>query len=220
MSHPQSPDVTMKTTIAVARRGLILLGLSAALAALPACNLIENLKGKGKEGPASSSSASAPGKPGGEAKTNLSGPKDAKGVDLGKVLGTKADGWAVPAFAKLREDMTPAQVGKIIPGAEKIDEYGFAEVKASVRGVASYKLSYQDSGGKKGLKFAEIWFDPKLTDEPFWTALVDHLQKRLAADMTDHGGHHVTWVGPGFTIWSLSKGITHEGYELQIAVGK
>jgi hypothetical protein len=70
-----------------------------------------NREDKAKSGPASSGSASAA-KPG-EGKTNLSGPKDAKGVDLAKLLGTKADGWVLPPFAKLKEDMTPAQVGKL-----------------------------------------------------------------------------------------------------------
>ena len=154
-------------------------------------------------------------------KTNLSGPKDAKGVDLAKLLGTKADGWTVPPFAKLKEDMTPAEVGKIIPGAEKIDAYGFAEVKKTdVKGVDLYKFSYLDAGGKKALKFATIQFDPKLTDEPFWVALVSHLKDKLAVEMTDHGGHHINWIGPSMSLWSLSKGITHEGYELQIAVSK
>jgi len=219
MSHTEETSVTMKATIARVRRGLFLLGLTAALGALPACNLLEAKEDQGKGGPASSGSASGA-KSGAEGKTNLSGPKDAKGVDLAKLLGTKADGWVLPPFAKLKEDMTPAQVGKLLPGGDKMDQFGFAEVKAAVKGAVLYKLAYQDSAGKKGLKFATILFDPKLTDEAFWNALVDHLQKKLGADMTDHGDHHVNWVGPGFTLWSLSKGITHEGYELQIALSK
>ena len=207
--------------IRVAYRGLCVFGV---LAALLACKALDK-----KEGTASGASAtpvvsptpSASAAGDDKAKTNLSGPKDAKGVDLAKLLGTKADGWTVPPFAKLKEDMTPAEVGKIIPGAEKIDTYGFAEVKKTdVKGVDLYKFSYQDAGGKKGLKFATIQFDPKLTDEPFWVALVSHLKDKLAVDMTDHGGHHINWIGPSMNLWSLSKGITHEGYELQIAVTK
>jgi len=150
-------------------------------------------------------------------KTVLTGPKDAKGVDLAKLLGTKADGWTVPPFAKLKEDMTPAEAGKVLPGAEKVDEFGFSEIKKSdVKGVAMYKLSFLD----KKLKFATIMFDPALTAEPFWVALASHLKDKLNADMTDHGDHHINWVGPQMNLWSLSKGITHEGYELQIALTK
>jgi hypothetical protein len=202
--------------------------LLALLGVLLACKALEK---KNEATPAASAApaatatatatASAAAAAGGKQKTDLSGPKDAKGVDLDKLLGTKADGWSLPPTAKLKEDQTPAEVGKLLPGGEKIDEYGFSEIKpTNVKGVAMYKLSYQDSNGKKGLKFISILFDPAMTDEPFWNALVDHLQKKLAVDMTDHGDHHVQWIGPGFLSWSLSKGITHEGYELQTAVGK
>lgn len=207
--------------IAVLRRGSIGVGL---IVVLLACKMLDKKESGGA--PAATGSAAATPSPdegasGDKAKTNLSGPKDAKGVDLARLFGTKADGWSLPPFAKLKEDMTPAEVGKIIPGGDKLDEYGFVEIKKTdVKGVAMYKLSYQDAGGKKGLKFVAIWFDPAFTDEPFWNALVDHLKQKLTADMTDHGGHHVQWVGPGFVSWSLSKGITHEGYELETAIGK
>lgn len=205
------------------RRGLYLVALVCPLLACKALGNKEEGKPSGSaSAPATSPTPAAAGaddddKP----KTNFSGPKDAKGVDLAKLLGTKADGWRVPPFAKLKEDMTPDEVGQIVPGAEKIDEYGFAEVKKSgVKGVDSFKFSYLDAGAKKGLKFATILFDPTLTDEPFWVALAGHMKDKLGDNMTDHGGHHINWVGPGMNLWSLSKGITHEGYELQIAVGK
>jgi len=207
--------------IEVARRGLCLAGV---LAALLACKALE----KKEATPAASAAtpaASAPSttSPSGddEPKTNFDAPKDSHDVDLAKLLGTKSDGWSVPAFSKLKEDMAPADVGKIIAGAEKVDEYGFAEVKqTNVKGVDLYKFSYQGDGAKKGLKFVTIQFDPKLNDEPFWVALASHLKEKLGADLTDHGGHHINWIGPGMNIWSLSKGITHEGYELEIAVSK
>jgi hypothetical protein len=192
------------------------------LAALLACKRGEEQKpGSTTAAPATTAPSTAEGS-GDKKKTDLSGPKDAKGVDLAKVLGTKEDGWMLPAFAKLKEDMTPAQVGPLLPGGEKIDEYGFADITVTnVTGVAKYRLSYLDDDSKtKRLKFAEIYFDGKLTDEPFWNALVDHLQKKLGAEMTDHGDHHVQWIGPGLTSWSLSKGILHDGYELQTALTK
>jgi hypothetical protein len=198
--------------------------LVAILAALLACKATDKKQpapaaSAAAPAPAPASAAAAPAGTG--AKTNFSAPKDAKGVDLAKLLGTKADGWTIPAFAKLKEDMTPAEAGKIIPGAEKIDSYGFSEVKKSdVKGVATYKFSYLDEGGKKALKFATIEFDPKLTDEPFWVALASHLKEKLNSEFTDNGDHHINWVGPGMNLWSLSKGITHEGYELQIALSK
>lgn len=208
--------------IEVARRGLYAFGVLFALLACKALDKKEGTPAGTATTPVASptpatTAASGDDKP----KTNLSGPKDSHGVDLAKLLGTKSDGWVLPPFAKLKEDMTPAEVGKIVSGAEKIDEFGFAEVKQTdVKGVDLYKFSYQDAGAKKGLKFVTIQFDPKVSDEPFWVALASHLKDKLGGDFTDHGGHHINWIGPGMNMWSLSKGITHEGYELQIAVGK
>lgn len=206
--------------IRITRRASYPFLLLSALLACKALDKKESTAASASGTPASpTATTAASGAEGDKVKTNFSGPKDAKGVDLAKLLGTKSDGWSLPAFAKLKENMTPADVGKLIAGAEKIDEYGFAEVKQSnVKGVALYKLSYQDEAGKKGLKFASIYFDPTLTDEPFWVALASHLKEKLGDDFTDHGGHHLNWISSAMNIWSLSKGIGHDGYELQIAV--
>jgi len=49
---------------------------------------------------------------------------------------------------------------------------------------------------------------------------VRRLQAKLGVEMTDHGGHHINWFAPGIAIRSLSKGITHDGYELMMAMSK
>ena len=131
----------------LARRGSFLIGILGVLLACKALDKKEGASASGSAKPATAATAAATTSAAADdkdkPKTNLSGPKDAKGVDLAKLLGTKADGWSVPPFAKLKEDMTPAEAGKILPGAEKIDEFGFAEIKKSdVKGVALYKLSY------------------------------------------------------------------------------
>src|SRR4029450_10027923 len=57
---------------------------------------------------------------------DLSGPRDAKGVDLVKIFGTKADGWVLPPFAGIKKGMTPAEDGRVMPGGDRADPYSVA----------------------------------------------------------------------------------------------
>jgi hypothetical protein len=165
--------------------------------------------------------APAPPPPAKPAPKPAAGPRDAKGVSLDKVLGTKNDFWILPPFAKLKEGMTPAEAGRVLRGAEKIDKFGFAEIKVTdVKGVASYYLSFLDDKGKKKLTFAAIRFDPRLTDEPFWNALADHLKRKLGSDVKDDGKKHLMWINNALTHITLSKGITHDGYEVEASLTK
>jgi hypothetical protein len=210
------------------RRSVSVAALSLALAMVLGCDGLGGKKdGAASASPKTSTSAQGPTKTAaqpsssaaapGSASTAGEGPKDAKGVDFAKLLGN--EGWTFPPFEKLKAGMLPADVAKVMPGGEKHDEFGFADIKVTdVVGVAQYRLSYLDEGGKKVLKFAEIYFDPKFTDDPFFNAIVDHLKKKLGNDFKDHGDKHLNWISSSLQMVSLSKGITHEGYEIQIAL--
>lgn len=141
-----------------------------------------------------------------------------KGPDLDALFGSKADGFSPLVFKKLKAGMTPAEAGKIMPGGEKPDEFGFAEIKPKdTPGVAHFKLSYQE--GK--LAFAEIIFEESVSTDAFWEELVAHLKKKLApVEMKElePGKKSVMWIGPDFNSITLAEGIIDPGFTLQYAV--
>lgn len=147
---------------------------------------------------------------------DLSGPRDAKGVDLVKIFGTKEDGWALPPFAGIKKGMTPAEAGRVMPGGDKVDQYRVARIVPGLKGVKEYDLSFHETDGALRLQMYAIEFDHKLVDEPFWRALVVHLRDKLGPDMTDKGDHHVLWYAHDMTSWTLAKGFGENGYYLLI----
>lgn len=140
------------------------------------------------------------------------------GPDLDALLGSKADGFSPAVFVKLKAGMSPAQAAKIMPGGDKVDEFGFSEIRPKdAPGVHHYKLSYQD--GK--LTFAEIIFDESVSNDAFWEKLVAHLKKKLdPIEMKELGTStkSVMWIGPTFNSITLGEGIVDPGFTLQYAV--
>ena len=147
---------------------------------------------------------------------DLNGPRDAKGVDLDKIFGTKADGWVLPPFAGIKKDMTPAEAGRVMRGADKIERMNVARVDPGLKGVEEYSLHFHEKDGKPRLQMYGVRFDYKLVDESFWLALVHHLREKLGPDMFDKGDHDVSWYAPDRTSWSLRKGFGQNGYYLLI----
>jgi len=135
--------------------------------------------------------------------------------DLNVLLGSKADGFGPLVFAKLKPDMLPADAGKLFPGGDTLDEFGFAESKSNLpKGVLKYRLTYQE--GK--LKFAAICFEKEISDDTFWTQLVTHLKTKLAPvegkEITP-GKKGMMWMSDQFKTISVGDGILDPGYELE-----
>ena len=141
--------------------------------------------------------------------------------DLAAIFGTQADGFTPRVFAKLKEDMSPEEAGKIIAGSDKVNEFGFAEIKTGVpAGVKQLTLNFQD----KKLKFAEILFPKSVSNDAFWDKLVAHLKAKLApVEMKElePGQKNMMWIGPGFHSITLRPKISmddDDGYEVSYAV--
>lgn len=145
-------------------------------------------------------------------------------ADLVRVIGTKKDGWAPVAFAKLKAKMTPADVAKDFPGADKVSKFGFVKLPAKgAAGVREYELYFAKDKATQiptELQSVKIIFDPKLTDAAgFWDTLLkvcvakygpakpEQVEKRL-----------VTWIGPRFKPAQLVKFPERGGAVLQLQV--
>ncbi len=170
---------------------------------------------KGSKGkPSASSTVAAP------APTGAAGPAPtaADMPDFGALLGTSADGWNPKVFARLKEGMTPAEADKAMPGAGKVDQFGFADIPAgNARGVAKYRLSFL----KGKLAFGEIWFSQKLDHPSFEAAFI-------TAGIAKWGKHTDKKPGDAMTMWiasdmhsaTLSKIIDLHatGWQVQVAL--
>jgi hypothetical protein len=146
---------------------------------------------------------------------------DGKLPDLVAIIGTKQDGWAPPAFAKLKGGMTPAEAGKVMAGAENFSEFGFAEIKVTdVPGVVQYELYYAEKENKaRELHSAKIQFDPKLKGAALWDALVKQTQEKYGkVKQEDIDKKILTWVGPGFVTAQLTEGLMDDGYTLDVSL--
>ncbi|MBA3499095.1 MAG: hypothetical protein M4D80_08910 [Myxococcota bacterium] len=88
---------------------------------------------------------------------------------IGEASGT------LPVFSQLKRGMKPADVAAIYPGADKLDKYNFAKVKAKdCAGAKTFELHYQkDRKTDEILLYnATIEFDKALTrDEDFYKRL-------------------------------------------------
>jgi hypothetical protein len=141
------------------------------------------------------------------------------------MIGTTADGW-LPKVLKstnLKKGMKPEEVAKAIPGAEKVSEFGFAEVMVKdVPGLQKYEFYFakDDSGKPTKLEGVKLQFDPALNNEKSYQELVDVLVKKYGeAKPEDIKQQLVTWVGPKFATAQLTKGTTQfEGYVLNVSI--
>lgn len=185
-----------------------------AMIATVALALVASGCDKGSKGSPSSSKSAGP------ASTAATGPAPSAAdmPDFAALLGTQADGWNPKVFAKLKEGMTPAEAEKAMPGAGKVDQFGFVDLPtANVKGVAKYRLSFL----KGKLAFGEIWFSPKLDHPSFEAAFIKagiakwgkHSDKKPTDEMT-------MWFGPSLHSATLSKIIDLEakGWQVQVAL--
>lgn len=155
----------------------------------------------------------------------LPSPSDNAKVNLAEIIGTKADGW-FPKVIKgfnLKRGMTPEEVGKAIPGAEKISDFGFSEVAVKdVPGLQKYEFYFakNDSNQPTKLESVRLHFDPSLNNEESYQKLIDVLVKKYGeAKPEDIQKQIVTWVGPKFATVQLTKGTTQfDGYMLNVTI--
>ncbi len=148
-------------------------------------------------------------------------------ANLAEMIGTTQDGWIpkVLKSANFKEGMTPEEVGKTIPGAEKVSEYGFSEVTvADVPGLQKYEFYFakDDAGKPTKLMSIRLHLDPSLNNPESYKKLVDVLVKKYGeAKPEDIEKQLITWVGPEFATIQLTKGTTNfEGYVLNVSVPK
>lgn len=135
--------------------------------------------------------------------------------DLAKILGPKGE-WVPPAFAKLKYGMSPIDAGKIIPGADKPSEFGFADVKVTdVPGVVKYEFYFAEKDKKPTtLNSVKLSFDKSLNSDAFWTELKTACIAKYGP--TEEKDKILTWIGPGFTPAQLTQGIMDDGYTLDV----
>lgn len=150
-------------------------------------------------------------------------------VDLAAIIGSEDDGWLPKALSQydFKRGMSPEEVGKILPGAEKISKFGFSEVPAKgVPGVDKYKFSYlkdkNDPEEKRTLYSISMLFDPAIKkDHPYDKVALAFAEKYGEVEPEKIEKKIVTWVGPNFATAQLTNSINKfEGYEFKIVVPK
>lgn len=150
-------------------------------------------------------------------------------VDLAAIIGSEDDGWLPKTLSEydFKRGMSPEEVGKILPGAEKISKFGFSEVPAKgVPGVDKYKFSFlkdkKDPDGKRTLYSVSLLFDPSIKkDHPYEKVALAFAEKYGEVEPEKIEKKIVTWVGPKFATAQLTNSINKfEGYEFKIVVPK
>lgn len=155
----------------------------------------------------------------------LSSSSDNANVNFAEIIGTTADGWLPKAIkgTNLKKGMTPEEVGKAVPGAEKVSEFGFSEVMVKdIPGVQKYEFYFakNDSGKPTKLEAVKLHLDPSLNNEQSYQKLIDALEKKYGkAKPEDIKKQLVSWVGPKFATAQLTKGTTQfDGYALNVSI--
>ncbi|MFO0617635.1 MAG: hypothetical protein U0414_33885 [Polyangiaceae bacterium] len=151
-------------------------------------------------------------------------PKDVKPVDpavaaklpdFKALFGSPSDGFLPVVFGKLKKDMSPEEAGKVFPGAEKVDDFGFAKIEHPVNGVDYYEFSYLE----KKLAFVDIIFAKTLTGPDVRAAIQQAVEARLPDIKPSAAGSSTMWIDTkDFSSWSLGDTIVDPGFKLQIAV--
>jgi hypothetical protein len=122
-------------------------------------------------------------------------------ADVSGLLGTKADGWPPKPFASLKYEMKPAEVAKVVPGADKVD-YGVAEITSTgVKGVAKYKFRYVD----KKLVEVEIHFDKAAHTPQFKDQIIAAANAKWGNTSSEKGPGLMFWHGTGLQMASLGE---------------
>lgn len=117
----------------------------------------------------------------------------------------------------------PDAVGKIIPGAERVSEFGFSQTAVqNVPGLKQYEFYFaKDSSGKPTqLQAVKLQFDPALNSA--YPDLVNVLSSKYGAvKPEDVQKQIIVWVGPEFVTAQLTKQVTAlGGYELNVSLEK
>jgi hypothetical protein len=128
--------------------------------------------------------------------------------NLAPVLGTK--GALFPSLAGLKRDMSPEDAGKVVPGAEKFDKYGFAEVKVTtIPGVDHYRFYFakNDAGVPAELFSVEYHLTMSLAGDDKFQGLADQLVAQLGPQKPENLEKKLlTWAGiPGWGVIQFYK---------------
>jgi hypothetical protein len=140
------------------------------------------------------------------------------------ILGRRDDGWLPKVLAGkgLKKGLSSTEVGKIIPGAEAVTEYGFSKVNAKdIPGLKRFEFYYmKDGSGTNKLESVRLTFDPKLNSA--YPDLVQVLSDKYgAAKPEDVKQEMIVWVNPDFLSAQLTKQVTDLGaYELNVSFEK
>lgn len=126
--------------------------------------------------------------------------------DIDKLLGAK-DKWSPVPFQTLEEEMAPAEVAKIFPGLDKLDEHGFSKIDVKdVPGVMSYEVLYLGDS-KNQLATAEIHFDPKLTSDELWNALLSGMKRKYGDKYDTIAPRSLLWISDNLDTAELEEDI-------------
>lgn len=139
------------------------------------------------------------------------------------ILGTQQDGWLPKVLAGkgLKQGLTPAETGKIIPGAEQVSDYGFSKVAVNdIPGLKQYEFYYAENnnGEPTKLQAVKLLFDPALNQA--YPDLVKVLASKYGETKPeDVEAQMIVWVGTGFVTAQLTKQVTDfGGYELSVSL--
>jgi hypothetical protein len=121
---------------------------------------------------------------------------------LTKWIGTSKDGWTPAIFGRLRSGMSPADVAKVFTGADKVSQYGFAELRVGtgLPHVTLLSFSYQEQkkGGPLGLYSLTLTFEPSfLSNKESYAALVNVCEAKFGPikEREKIPQMTVTWAG-------------------------
>jgi hypothetical protein len=189
-----------------------------ALAVLPAaggCTLVPALVASGtgaasassssatpSDPPAASSSkaASASAKAAPEPEADITAPKGMP--DLATLIGPRKDGWAPTLLASFDRGMTPEAAGKLMPGAEKKNEFGISRVtRKDLPGVSKVEFHYlqDEKSGKWELHSIEILFSPSLKQAEFYEYLLKVATNKYGpAEPDDVAKKLVLWMNSDY----------------------
>lgn len=135
--------------------------------------------------------------------------------DFEPLIGTRDEGFAPRWALRLKRGLTPAEAGKILPGAERVSEFGFAEVRLrEPKGLAWVKLYFTDGG--KSLASVTMYLEPRLNGPDTWRALRQAaIDKWGPLRKEDPGKHLLLWFDLERGSVTINEGLTErEGYNI------
>ena len=146
-------------------------------------------------------------------------------ADLQRSIGSKKDGWSPVIVRGLRGQMTPEQVAKYFPGADRVPDTGMVEIPVEGKpGLDRLKFWFQnDRRAMKPSRLSSVTliFDAKLTDVPafydtLWRVCERKFGKIKKREKIEK--KFITWVSPSFRIAQLSKFPGRDGDAFHLAL--